>query len=93
MNTSFNKFIYIGFILFGMYELTFKHSAGEAATFMGIALAFDPFDQTQPWKQRPTWQKVVLIIHLAVVAGLFGYEVGNAASDFRKGIHDGWQGK
>jgi hypothetical protein len=93
MNTSFNKFIYIGFILFGIYELAFKHSAGEAATFMGIALAFDPFDQTQPWKQRPTWQKVVLIIHLAVVAGLFGYEVGNAASDFRKGINDGWQGK
>ncbi len=93
MNTSFNKFIYIGFILFGMYELAFKHSAGEAATFMGIALAFDPFDQSQPWKQRPTWQKVVLIIHLAVVAGLIGYEVGNAASDFRKGINDGWQGK
>jgi hypothetical protein len=93
MNSSFNKFIYIGFILFGIYELAFKHAAGEAATFMGIALAFDPFDQTQPWKQRPTWQKVVLIIHLAVVAGLFGYEVGNAASDFRKGISDGWQGK
>jgi hypothetical protein len=93
MNTSFNKFIYIGFILFGIYELAFKHSAGEAATFMGIALAFDPFDQSQPWKQRPTWQKVVLIIHLAVVAGLIGYEVGNAASDFRKGINDGWQGK
>jgi hypothetical protein len=93
MNTSFNKFIYIGFILFGIYELAFKHSAGEAATFMGIALAFDPFDQSQPWKQRPTWQKVVLIVHLAVVAGLIGYEVGNAASDFRKGINDGWQGK
>jgi len=93
MNSSFNKFIYIGFILFGIYELAFRHSAGEAATFMGIALAFDPFDQTQPWKQRPTWQKVVLIIHLAVVAGLFGYEVGNAASDFRKGLSDGWKGK
>jgi hypothetical protein len=93
MNSSFNKFIYIGFILFGIYELAFRHSAGDAATFMGIALAFDPFDQTQPWKERPTWQKIVLIIHLAVVAGLFGYMVGNSTSDFRKGINDGWQGK
>lgn len=93
MNTSFNKFIYIGFVLFGIYELAFKHSAGDAATFMGIALAFDPFDQTQAWKERPTWQKAVLIIHLAVVAGLFGYMVGNSASDIRRGISDGWQGK
>jgi H+/Cl- antiporter ClcA len=93
MNSSINKFIYIGFVLFGIYELTFRHSVGDAATFMGIALAFDPFNQTQPWKQRPTWQKVVLIIHLAVVAGLFGYMVGNSTSDFRKGINDGWQGK
>ena len=93
MNSSFNKFIYIGFVLFGIYELTFKHSAGDAATFMGIALAFDPFDQSQPWKERPTWQKVALVIHLSVVAGLFGYMVGSSASDFRKGISDGWQGK
>jgi len=93
MNSSFNKFIYIGFILFGIYELAIKQSPSDAVTFLGIALAFDPFDQTQPWKQRPTWQKVVLIIHLAVVCGLFGYMVGNNNSDFRKGIKDGWEGK
>jgi H+/Cl- antiporter ClcA len=93
MNSSFNKFIYIGFILFGIYELAIKQSPSDAVTFLGIALAFDPFDQTQPWKQRPTWQKVVLIIHLAVVFGLFGYMVGNNNSDFRKGMKDGWEGK
>lgn len=93
MKTSFNKFIYIGFILFGIYELVYKHSAGDAATYMGIALAFDPFDQSQPWKQRPNWQKAVLIIHLAIVAGLFGYMIGNSQSEIRKGIMDGWQGK
>ena len=93
MKTSFNKFIYIGFILFGIYELVYKHSEGDAATYMGIALAFDPFDQAQPWKERPTWQKAVLIIHLAIVAGLFGYMIGNSQSEIRKGIMDGWQGK
>ena len=93
MKISFSKFIYLGFILFGIYELVIKHAPSDAATFLGIALAFDPFNQDQPWKQRPTWQKAVLIIHLAVVFGLFGYMVGNAGSDFRKGMMDGWQGK
>ena len=93
MKSTFNKYIYIGFILFGIYELTFRHSVGDAVTFMGIALAFDPFNQDQPWKERPTWQKTVLIIHLAVVVGLFGYMIGNSASDFRKGMMDGWKEK
>lgn len=93
MKTSFNRFIYIGFVLFGIYELAFRHSPSDAVTFMGIALAFDPFDQAQPWKERPIWQKALLIIHLAVVAGLFGYMIGNPTSDFRKGMTDGWKGK
>jgi hypothetical protein len=91
MKTSFNKYLYIGFVLFGLYELLVKHSALEAATRFGIALAFDPFDQDQPWKERPMWQKAVLIVHLAVVAGLFGYEVGSS-EDLIKGIKDGWNG-
>ena len=88
MKTSFNKYLYIGFVVFGLYELIGKHAALDAATQFGIALAFDPFDQNQTWKDRPMWQKAVLIIHLAVVAGLFGYEVGG--SDFAKGFFEGW---
>ena len=93
MKTSFNKFIYIGFMLFGVYELVYRHSPGDAATYMGIALAFDPFDQSQPWKQRANWQKLVLILHLAVVAGLLGYMIGAGDSDLKKGFIDGWQRK
>ena len=93
MKTSFNKFIYLGFILFGIYELLLIHSPGEAASYIGIALAFDPFDQTQPWKERPNWQKAILIIHLAFVAALFGYMIGNPASDFRNGFIEGWNKK
>ncbi len=93
MKTSFNRYIYLRFILFGIYELVAKHSAGDAVTFMGIALAFDPFDQATPWKERPSWQKAVLIIHLAIVAGLFGYMIGSASGDFKQGVMDGWQGK
>ena len=36
---------------------------------------------------------LILIIHLAIVAGLFGYMIGNPASDFRNGLIEGWQGK
>jgi len=92
MKTSFIKSLYIGFVLFGLYELFVKHSTLDAATRFGIALAFDPFDQDQPWKERPMWQKAVLIFHLAVVAGLFGYEVGSS-DDLINGIKDGWNGK
>jgi hypothetical protein len=91
MKTSFNQYLYLGFVLFGLYELCIKHSAWEAATQLGIALIFDPFDANQPWKERPQWQKAVLILHLALIAGLLGYEVGYR--DFLKGIQDGWNGK
>jgi hypothetical protein len=37
---------------------------------------FDPFDPKQEWKQRPVWQRAWLIIHLAIVAGLFGLGLG-----------------
>ena len=53
-------------------------------------LIFDPFDTEKPKKERLMWQKGVLIFHLAVVAGLFGYEVGS--SDATKGFIDGWNG-
>jgi H+/Cl- antiporter ClcA len=92
MKTSFNKYLYIGFVLFALYELMIKHSAAEAATQLGIALIFDPFDQAQPWKERPTWQRGVLFVHLAILAGLVGYEVGSSG-DLIQGIKDGWNGK
>jgi len=92
MKTSFNKFLYLGFVLFGIYELLVKHSPAEAATQLGIALIFDPFNPDQPFKERPVWQKGVLIAHLAVVFGLIGYEIGSAG-DLIQGFKDGWNAK
>lgn len=48
----------------------------EAAASLGIALAFDPFNLEQNWNQRPTWQKTLLIAHLALVAAMFGFGIG-----------------
>jgi hypothetical protein len=51
----------------------------QAAASLGIWLAFDPFGTEQKWNDRPTWQKVILVIHLALVAAMFRF--GIALSD------------
>lgn len=76
MKTPFNKFLYIGFLLLGLYQALFSKDYMEAAASLGIGLAFDPFDTEQTWKDRPTWQKTVLILHLALVAAMFGFGIG-----------------
>jgi putative Mn2+ efflux pump MntP len=73
--------------------LLIKHSAGDAVTYFGIALAFDPFDQNQPWKERPNWQKAVLIFHIVFILFLFGYMIGNTASDVKRGFMEGFSRK
>jgi hypothetical protein len=75
MKTPFNKFIYLGFIALGGYQVFLGDYLTSAPSF-GIALAFDPFDPEQKWNDRPFWQKGVLLIHLGVVAALFGLGVG-----------------
>lgn len=74
--TNFTRILYILFVLFGLYQIFMTNTFLNAASSLGIALAFDPFDQNQPWKERPRWQKAWLIVHLAIVASLFGYSVG-----------------
>lgn len=76
MNKSFNKFLYIGFLLLGLFQAIFSKDYIQAASSLGIGLAFDPFDTEQKWNDRPTWQRAVLIIHLALVAAMFGFGIG-----------------
>ena len=76
MKTPFNKFIYAAFALIGIYYSIFQKDFSNAITYLGIALAFDPFDVDQRWDKRPTWQKVWLIVHLAFVAALFCLMIG-----------------
>ncbi len=75
MKTSFNKFLYIGFLLLGLYQAFFSKYYMQTAASLGIALAFDPFNTEQKWNDRPKWQKAVLIIHLILVFTMFGLEI------------------
>jgi hypothetical protein len=76
MKTPFNKFLYIGFLLLGLFQALFSKDYIQATSSLGIGLAFDPFNVEQKWNDRPTWQKAVLIIHLALVAAMFGFGIG-----------------
>ena len=76
MKTPFNKFLYIGFLLLGLFQAFFSKDYIQAASSLGIGLAFDPFDTEQKWNERPTWQKVVLFAHLALVAAMLGFGIG-----------------
>ena len=76
MKTPFNKFLYIGFLILGLYQAIFSKDYIQAASSLGIGLAFDPFDTEQKWNDRLVWQKAVLIIHLALVAAMFGLGIG-----------------
>lgn len=76
MNSSFNKFLYIGFLLLGLYQAAISKDYIQSAASLGIGMAFDPFNPEQKWNDRPTWQKAVLIIHLALVAAMFGFGIG-----------------
>ncbi len=76
MKTPFNRYLYIGFLLLGAYQAMGNRDYIQAATSLGIGLAFDPFDQEQKWGDRPVWQRAVLIVHLALAAALLGLGMG-----------------
>ena len=76
MKSPFSKFLYAAFLLLGLFQAFFSKDHVQAASSLGIGLAFDPFDPEQKWGDRPMWQKAVLIVHLALVAAMFGFGVG-----------------
>lgn len=67
----FNKMIYAAFTLLGLFFFIVKGSVSEGLMYIGLALVFDPFDQTVTWKQRPFYQKAWLIAHLMLALTLF----------------------
>ncbi|MBM3442459.1 MAG: hypothetical protein FJX89_07130 [Bacteroidetes bacterium] len=76
MKSPFNRYLYAGFFLLGVYQAIFQSDYLQAAASLGIGLAFDPFDTEQTWKDRPSWQKAVLIVHLALTAAMLGFGIG-----------------
>ncbi|WP_080058387.1 hypothetical protein [Spirosoma aerolatum] len=69
LSVKVNRFMYGAFVLMSLY-FYLTGSYQDAMSNLGIALIFDPFDQTVRWDNRPRWQRAWLIIHLMVLAGI-----------------------
>ncbi len=64
-----NRVLYVVFLLATIFFIASK-DFNTAVIFGGIGLVFDPFDQSRAFGARPIWQKVWLILHLALVLGI-----------------------
>jgi len=74
---KFNRWGYGAFVVLSLYFLFVSEDLNSAVINLGIALVFDPFDQSVPWNKRPLYQRVWLIVHLVILLGLFGWMVAN----------------
>ena len=74
-NQKVTRILYGISVLLAIYQII-QQNYVEAASALGVGLVFDPFDPKQTWKERPVWKKTWLIVHLAIVAALFGLGVG-----------------
>jgi len=90
MKKNYNRWIYIAFLIVGLYNLLLKHNFGDATIYLGIGLAFDPFDTTQIWKDRPKWQQAVLMVQLCLVFISLPLSIW---PDLSLGFMEGFRGK
>lgn len=74
-NAMIMRIAYALFIALSVYHIFYNKAYIDAASTMGIALIFDPFDPLIPWDKRPIWQRGWLIVHLGIAAALFGYGI------------------
>lgn len=67
MNTKFNKIIHLLFVLYGFYLVFIQKDYSNATLYIGLALAFDPFNVNQAFNDRAFWQKSILFIELILI--------------------------
>ena len=75
LTKGFNRIGYVLFLLLAAYQALVKKDFIEAASSLGIALVFDPFDQKVTWNERPLWQRVWMMVHLGAAAAILGYGI------------------
>lgn len=75
ISLPFNRLLYGLFILLALYQIAVRQDFIDAASSLGIALVFDPFNPAITWNERPAYQKLWLFIHLGLAAAALGYGV------------------
>jgi hypothetical protein len=61
----FNRTLYVLFLVIVIYQFA-THDVESAVVNLGIALIFDPFDARVKWPDRPLYQRIWLMAHLAL---------------------------
>jgi hypothetical protein len=57
---------YIAFTLAGLYFAFLSNDPSQGPLFLGLALVFDPYDQSVKWSERPYWVRTLLLAHCIV---------------------------
>lgn len=78
-STLFNRALYALFVALSVYFLFFRKDLASAMTNLGLALVFDPFDQSVMWSNRPLYQRVWLLVHVGLVISLLVYLIFSGA--------------
>ncbi|CAN5787200.1 hypothetical protein BH10BAC3_BH10BAC3_41830 [soil metagenome] len=71
-SNKIKRYAYILYMALVVYQVC-KGDYEWAVANMGIALIFDPFDASVKWHDRPQYQRVWLIVHLAIMLAGFAY--------------------
>lgn len=71
-SNQINRYAYILFLILVIYHVITK-DYDWAVSNLGIALMFDPFDASVKWQDRPRFQKVWLLCHLALTFAGFAF--------------------
>jgi hypothetical protein len=66
------RYTYGLYLLLVLYLLV-RGDIENATINLGIALIFDPFDVNLKWQDRPLYQRVWLLVHLALTFAGFLY--------------------
>lgn len=66
----FNRLAYVLLICLSLFFF-FTGGFMMGVSNLGLALAFDPFNQQTSWKERPIYQRAWLLIHVSLVLALF----------------------
>jgi hypothetical protein len=73
ISTTVNRWGYAAFVLLSLYFLFVNNDLVSAASNLGIALIFDPFNPAVKWTDRKSWQKGWLLLHVSLTLGLLLY--------------------
>lgn len=73
ISPAVNRWGYVAFVLLSLYFLFVSKDLLTAASNLGIALIFDPFNQSTKWVNRKKWQNAWLVVHVLLTLGLLLY--------------------